>query len=184
MDPIDRLGEEIARRELLADPQSGAGIIFGTARVPALGVVVTVNVDPELDDRDDLDVATLTAGIERLLGLSAEQWARVRDEIALEIEEAVGDQPVREETDLRADLTLRSTVVFHDAFLLSFAAPNQFPDSWIRVQLDTELELDGVVVDPKDDDPEAVEFGSLDDLLDHLSAAGDGNAQRAAGSGE
>ncbi|MGX1804347.1 cytochrome C5 [Nocardia sp. NPDC055321] len=183
MDPIDRLGEEISRRGLLTAPESGAGIIFGTARVPALGLVVTVNVDPELDDRDDLDAEALLSGIERLVGLPAGQWARLCDEIALEIEEAVGDQPVEEETDLRADLTLRSTVVFHDAFLLSFAAPKQFPDSWIRVQLDAEFALQDLVVDPRDDD-DAIEFDSLDDLLDQLSAAGESAAQPAARPGE
>lgn len=169
MNPIDRLRDEIARSELLTAPQSADGFVFGTGRLRSLGADVTVNVDPELDDRSDLDTGVLLAAVERLLTVTSEQWERIVDSIAEEIEEAVGGQPVQETTDLRDDLALESTVVFHDAVLLCLASPKQFPDSWIRAQLDEELAVDEVAVDEKDDDTEAVEFGSLDDLLDHLS---------------
>ncbi|MCL2534957.1 MAG: cytochrome C5 [Nocardiaceae bacterium] len=170
MDPIDRLRDEIVRSGLLEAAQADDGIVFGTARMHAVGTDVTVNVDPELDDRPDVDTDALLAAVERLLMITPERWNRVVDSIAGEIEEAVGDQRVDEATDLRNDLALRSTVVFHDAVLLSFAAPKQFPDSWIRAQLDESLDVDGVVVDGKDHDTGAVEFESLDDLLDHLTA--------------
>ncbi|MDF3338641.1 cytochrome C5 [Mycolicibacterium septicum] len=173
MGPIDLLRDEIVRSGLLAVPVADDGFVHGTARMPAIGIDVTVNVDPELDDRPDPDAAVLLGRIERLLGITPEQWARTIDSIAEEIEEAVGDQPVHETIDLRDDLVLASTAVFHDAFLLSFGAPKQFPDSWIRVQLDPDFDVDGVSVDDKDDDIEVVEFDSADDLLDHLSAAAD-----------
>lgn len=169
MDSIARLRDEIAGSGLLTAPQVGDGFVFGTARVAAAGTDVTVNVDPELDNRPVPDTGVLLAAVDRLLTVTPEQWLRIVDSVAEEIEEAVGDAPVHEPTDLRDDLSLTSTVVFNDALLLSFAAPKQFPDSWIRVQLDEQLAVDGVCIDDKDDDAEVVEFDSLDDLLDHVS---------------
>lgn len=169
--PLERLHNDITRSGLLFDPQIADDFIHGTARIPSAGVDVAVNVDPELADHPDPDATVLLAAIERLLTITPERWHRIIDSIAQEIEEAVGDQPIAEPIDLRDDLTLSSTVVFHDATLLSFAAPKQFPDSWIRAQLDEDLAVDGVAVDDRDDDVETVEFESVDDLLDHLSAA-------------
>ncbi|WFR72311.1 cytochrome C5 [Prescottella defluvii] len=173
MDTIDRLRDEIARTGLLTEPQSDDGFVFGTARMGAVGTDVTVNVDPDLDERSDVDTGALLAAVERVLTVTKARWDRIVDSIAEEIEEAVGDEQVIEATDLRDDLALRSVVVFPDAVLLSFAAPKQFPDSWIRAQLDEDLGVDGVIVDEKDDGIEVVEFDSLDALLDNLSSADD-----------
>jgi hypothetical protein len=173
MERIDRLRDEIARRRLLSAPYAGDGIVIGGAQVPAAGADVMVNVDPELDERPELDEGALLAAVERVLTMTTAQWRRIVDAIAEEIEDAVGEQSVSETTDLRDDLTLRSVVVFTDAFLLSCAAPKQFPDSWIRAQLGEDLGVDDVVVDEKDDDIETVRFESVDDLLDHLSSSDD-----------
>ncbi|WZB73711.1 hypothetical protein WJ972_20245 [Achromobacter insuavis] len=59
-----------------------------------------------------------------------------------------------------------------DAVLLSFMAPRQFPDSWVRAQLCVDLTLEVVSIDQKDD-VETIEFNSLDDLLDNLSSNDD-----------
>lgn len=175
MNSIDELADEIVRSGLLTALQSDDGFVYGTARMRAVGIDVTVNVDPELDDRPDPDSAVLLAAVERLLTLTPQHWQVIIDSIAQEIEEVVGEQRVEETTDLRADLALKSTVVFHDSVLLSFAAPKQFPDSWIRAQLDEDFVVDDVVVDDKDDD--AVEFESVDALLDHLGVADQRGAQ-------
>ncbi|WP_218163378.1 hypothetical protein [Nannocystis exedens] len=105
--------------------------------------------------------------------MTTAQWRRIVGAIAEDIEDAVGDRSVSETTDVRDDPTLRSVVVLTDAFLLSFAAPKQFPDSWIRAQLSEDLVVDDVVVDEKDDGIETVQFASVDDLLDHLSSSDD-----------
>ncbi|MFF2554197.1 cytochrome C5 [Nocardia sp. NPDC058058] len=168
MNPLDALMDEIARSGLLSSPQIGDGFIHGTARIPSAAVDVAVNVDPELDDYPTPDSTALVAAIRQLLTITPERWQLITDSIAREIEEAVADQLIVESTDLREDLTLTSSVVFHDAILLSFAAPKQFPDSWIRVQLDEDLLVDGVMVDDRDDDVETMEFDSVDNLLDHL----------------
>ncbi|MGO4205484.1 cytochrome C5 [Rhodococcus sp. TAF43] len=173
MDPIELLRDEIAESGLLTAPFADDGIVIGAARVPAAGTDVTVNVDPELEDRSGLDTGVLLAAVERVLTIAPARWDQVVDSVANEIEDAVGDQSVIEATDLRDDLTLRSVAVLHDAVLLSFIAPKQFPDSWIRTQLDEDLDVDDVVVEEMDENYEVVEFESLDDLMDHLSSAED-----------
>ncbi|MGW5072140.1 cytochrome C5 [Rhodococcus sp. NPDC004095] len=152
MDPIDLIRNEIDKRGLLTAPFADDGIVVGTARMHAAGSDVTVNVDPELDDRSGFDTGVLLAGVERVLTITPARWAELVDAVAGEIEDTVGDRGVIEATDLRDDLALKSVAVFHDAVLLSFVAPKQFPDSWIRTQLDEDLVVDDVVVEEKDDD--------------------------------
>lgn len=173
MQQIDRLRDELARSGLLSTPYATDGIVVGAAHLPAAGADVMVNVDPELEERPDLDAAALLAGVRRILTITTAQWRQIVDAIAGDIEEAVGDEAVIETTDLRDDLALRSVVVLPDAVLLSFAAPKQFPDSWIRAQLDEDFAVVEVIVDEKDDDVETVQFASVDDLLDHLSTSDD-----------
>lgn len=152
MRPIEQLRDAIAASKVVLGPQIGDGFVFGTARLLAAGAHVNVNVDPELEDRSGIDVGALVAAIERILEVSPEVWRRIIDGIAEEIEGAVGGENVIETTDLRDDLAVRSVVVFADATLLSFAAPMQFPDSWIRVQLNEDFEVEDVSIDPKDED--------------------------------
>lgn len=149
---IEQLRDAIAASQILADPRIDDGFVWGRARFPAADAEVNVNVDPELEDRPDIDVGALVPAVEHVLGMSAAIWRRIVDAVVEEIEQAVGDEDVIEKTDLRDDLAIRSVVVFVDATLLSFAAPRQFPDSWIRVQLGEDFEVDDIAVDPKDDD--------------------------------
>jgi len=79
---------------------------------------------------------------------------------------------VQEPSDLRDDLRLHSVAVFADAVLLSFVAPKQFPQCWVRAQLCEELLLEDISID-ENDGVETIEFKSLDDLLDNLSANSD-----------
>lgn len=173
MERIDRLRDELARRGLLSAPYVGDGIVLGGAHLPAAGADVMVNVDPELEERPELDAAALIAGVERILTIDTAQWRQIVDAIAEDIEDAVGDEAVLETTDLRDDLALRSVVVLPDAVLLSFAAPKQFPDSWIRAQLGDEFDVVEVLVDERHDGVETLQFESVDDLLDHGSASDD-----------
>lgn len=170
---IDRLHDELVRSRLLSAPYARDGIIIGAAHLPAAAADVMVNVDPDLEERPELDAAALIAAVERILTITTAQWRQIVDAIAEDIEDAVGDEEVIETTDLRDDLALRSVVVLPDAVLLSFAAPKQFPDSWIRAQLGEDFEVVEVIVDEKDDDVETVQFESVDDLVDHLSASDD-----------
>ena len=112
---------------------------------------MTVNVDPELEDDDDaLDDDALIAAVTRILSVNETRWRAVIDEVADDIDEAVDDEPVIEQVNLRDDLEATSVVVFADAVLLAFDAPKQFPDSRILVQLDDELEISNIEVRDRD----------------------------------
>ena len=165
---LDALLARISDSGLLDDPVAENGIVHGRAILDAAGAAVTVNVDPESEDDADVDHDALIDGVTRILSVNESSWRAVIDAIAEEIEEAVADDEVVEQTDLRAELEVTSVVVFADAVLLGFDAPKQFPDSRILVQLDDELEITNIEVSSRDG-IETVDFDSLDDLLDHIS---------------
>ncbi|MDH6590266.1 hypothetical protein M2165_000155 [Variovorax sp. TBS-050B] len=166
---IHKIREAIASSGVLTDVEVREDIVVGRARVLAAQADVWVNVDPELQDGGAPDVAALLRGIDQMLGISPTQWDLIIDQIADEIEAAVGDEPVQETTSLRSDLILKSVVVFAGATLLRFEAPRQFPDSWIHAQLDEQLALEDLAVDAREVDAETVSFNTVDDLLDHVS---------------
>lgn len=166
---LDALLARIVESGLLDEPVAENGLVYGRASIDAAGTVVTVNVDPELEDHgDDVDLDALLEAISRILSVNETTWRAVIDEVVADIEDAVDDEPVIEQVDLRDDLEATSVVVFADAVLLAFDAPRQFPDSRILVQLDEDLEVSGIEVRDRDG-VETVEFDSLDDLLDHIS---------------
>ena len=169
---LDHLLARIVESGLLEDPVAENGLVYGRASIDAAGTIVNVNVDPELDDREpeDVDPESLVAAVSRILAVGETRWRSVVDEVATDIEDAVDDEPVAEQIDLRDDLEATSVVVFADAVLLAFVAPKQFPDSRILVQLDEDLEVDGVEVRDLDG-TESVDFDTLDELLDHISRA-------------
>ncbi|WP_372984820.1 cytochrome C5 [Microbacterium sp.] len=168
---LDTLLARIVDSGLLDDPVAENGLVYGRATIDAAGAVVTVNVDPELeDDEETLDDDALIAAITRILSVSETRWRAVIDEVADNIDEAVDDEPVIEQVDLRDDLEATSVVVFADAVLIAFDAPKQFPDSRILVQLDDDLEVANIEVRDRDAaDVEVLEFDDLDELLDRLS---------------
>lgn len=166
---LDHLLARIVDSGLLDDPVAENGLIYGRATIDAAGAVVTVNVDPELeDDEETLDDDALLEAITRILSVSETRWRAVIDEVADDIDEAVDDEPVLEQIDLRDDLEATSVVVFADAVLIAFDAPKQFPDSRILVQLDDDLEVANIEVRDRAEG-ETVEVDDIDDLLDRLS---------------
>lgn len=169
---LDSLLARIVESGLLDEPVAENGLVHGRASIDAAGATVNVNVDPELDEHDEIEEDVLIAAIERVLSVSESRWRAVIDEVAADIEDAVDDEPVIEQIDIRDDLEATSVVVFADALLLAFLAPKQFPDSRILVQLDDALQVEGVEVRELDGTP-TVDFDSLDDLLDEISRAGD-----------
>ncbi|GAA2073185.1 cytochrome C5 [Microbacterium hatanonis] len=160
---LDALLDRISESGLLDEPVADNGIVRGRASLDAAGLEVTVNVDPELEeedegDSDSPDLDALIGGVTRTLAMSETQWRAVIDAIADEIGEAVADDAVAEQVDLRDDLEATSVVVFADAVLLRFTARRQFPDSRILVQLDSDLEVETVEVEE--------DAAELDDLAD------------------
>lgn len=170
---LDSLLARIVESGLLEDPIAENGLVYGRASIDAAGTVVNVNVDPELDDEDDsddVDHDALIEAVSRILSVGESRWRAVIDEVATDIDDAVDDEPVVEQIDLRDDLEATSVVVFADAVLLAFLAPKQFPDSRILVQLDEDLEVDGVEVRELDGS-ESIDFDTLDALLDEISGS-------------
>ncbi|WP_455904005.1 cytochrome C5 [Microbacterium sp.] len=166
---LDHLLARIVDSGLLDDPVAENGLVYGRATIDAAGAVVTVNVDPELeDDEETLDDDALLEAITRILSVSETRWRAVIDEVADDIDEAVDDEPVLEQIDLRDDLEATSVVVFADAVLIAFDAPKQFPDSRILVQLDDDLDVANIEVRDRAE-VETVEVDDIDDLLDGLS---------------
>ncbi|WP_017203006.1 hypothetical protein [Microbacterium algeriense] len=166
---LDTLLARIVESGLLEEPVAENDLVYGRAIIDAAGTAVNVNVDPELEDHeDDVDHDALVAAVSRVLSVSESRWRTIIDEIVDDIEDAVDDEPVADQTALRDDLEATSVVVFADAVLLAFLAPKQFPDSRILVQLDEDLEVDGVEVRDLDG-IETIEVDSLDELLDRIS---------------
>lgn len=149
---LDALLARIVDSGLLDEPVAENGLIYGRASIDAAGAVVTVNVDPELEDDDEIDQDALVEAVSRILSVNESRWRAVIDEVADDIDDAVDDEPVIEQIDLRDDLEATSVVVFADAVLLAFDAPKQFPDSRILVQLDDDLEVSGIEVRDRDAD--------------------------------
>lgn len=169
MTQIAHLRDAIAASQLLQDVEAADGFVVGSVRFQAAAADIHVNVDPELDDHPEMDVSALIANTQRFLAMPVERWKQLVNDIVVEVQEAVEDDEVEEPTDLRDDLRLHSVAVFADAVLLSFVAPQQFPQCWVRAQLCKELALEDISID-EDDGVETLEFKSLDDMLDNLSA--------------
>lgn len=166
---LEALLRRITDSGLLDDPVAEDDIVYGRARLDGAGADVMVNVDPEVEEVEEPDADALVAGVSRILAMSEAQWTAIVESVASELEEAVADDgPIVEQTDLRADLEPKSVVVFADAVMLSLAAPRQFPDSRILVQLDEGFEIENVEV-TEEAGVETIESGSLDDLQDHHS---------------
>ncbi|WP_229052738.1 hypothetical protein [Aeromicrobium sp. Leaf350] len=150
---LQSLADALVVLDAITTAEVDDGFVVATGRLAATGEELTLNVDPELEDLEageDVDLDALVGTTERLLELGSDRWQAIRDEVASEIEEAVGDEAVAEPTDLRDDLTLVSSAVFADAVLLAFAAPRQFPESQVLVQLDEDHTVDDVQVQPVD----------------------------------
>lgn len=151
---LSDLQRRLSTEGILDEPTIGDGFVSGRAHFTTAGNDVTVHVDPDLEeaDEDQVDVRALVERVSKVLALPEARWRQVLDRIAEEIEDAVGDpDAVAEKTDLRLDLEVHSVIVLPDSAVLSFAAPRQFPESWIRAQLDDELEIEDVFVDEKID---------------------------------
>jgi hypothetical protein len=171
---LDTLLARIVESGLLEDPIAENGLVYGRASIDAAGTVVNVNVDPELEDDDEhgeeVDHEALIGAVARILSVGESRWRTVLDEVATDLDDAVDDEPIVEQIDLRDDLEATSVVVFADASLLAFIAPKQFPDSRILVQLNEELEVEGVEVRELDGS-ESIDFDALDALLDEISGS-------------
>ena len=135
-------------------------------------------------DDEPVEPAEMRAIAERALSRpTADDLARIDGEVVRELTdsayEGTGHEVTAGDYDLLArELELQGVIVSPDAtIVLVYEAPTQYPDMVIYCQLDEQLAIDDLSVaegdesDADDDDEvETVEFESVDDLLDSLSA--------------
>jgi hypothetical protein len=143
---LTQLAGEISALGLLEDVTVADETLRGTGTLAATESRVLVTVDPELEEESRVDGEALVASLQGILAIPASTWSRLIDEIATEIEEAVSDTAIREQTDLRTDLDVVAITVFADASLFEFAAPRQFPTARLHAQVNAELELEDIEV--------------------------------------
>ncbi len=183
---LRRLADALTDAGLLRDTEVEDTFVYGLGHLQAADADVMVNVDPDLEEEPDAEIAPLVERTAAFLAAPRARWAALVEEIVSEIEEAAGDEPVLQSVDLREDIELASVVVFADAVLLAFVAPLQFPDAVIQAQLDVDHELEDLSIEfqeGEDDDEDgagaaggagddrmpAMVFDDLDGLLDHLT---------------
>lgn len=170
---LQRLADALSEAGLISDPVVDDSFVHGRTYLSGADAEVNLNVDPDPDVDPDVDPDALVRRVAGVVAITSAQWREVVEQVAVEIEDAVGEAAVAERTDLRDDLVVRSVVVLPDAALLSFEAAEHFPSGAIRVRLDDDLQLDDLEVEPGDgsgERRETVVFDDLDDLLDHLTA--------------
>lgn len=153
--PADDLLAAVLDSALLESPTAHDDLVSGRAHLPAAVADVDVVVDP---DGAEVDPDSLVTGLSDILDITESEWTDLVDEIADELDDEADDatdesdgETSAEAVDLRDDLTITTLRVLPDAALLTFAAPKRFPDSWIRVQLDADLEIEDLQVDERED---------------------------------
>lgn len=142
---------------LLDEPSIDDDTVVGLAHLDAAGVEVEVDLDPEIDDVDDPDIDAIMASLSEILGVSEDRWRAIVDEVVSDIEDALDDDEVDAEIDLRTDLEAVGVGVFADAVIVVFAGATSFPDALVHVQLTPELEVEDIEIvgdDDEDDDDE------------------------------
>jgi hypothetical protein len=167
---LAQLVDRIRSEEILDEVTADGAVVHGVARFEAAGADVTVNVDPELDGTDDVDVDVdaLVVSLHRVLGASEATWSTMLAAIADDLEDMVDEGPAAADKDLRQELEARSLVVLADATLLRLEAVRSFPGARIVVQIDDDYEVQLVEVQ-QIEEIETRSFDRVDDLLDHVN---------------
>ncbi|MCG7416392.1 MULTISPECIES: cytochrome C5 [Microbacterium] len=155
---LNDLLRRVTESGLLDEPSIDDDTVVGLAHLDAAGVEVEVDLDPEIDDVDDPDIDAIMASLSEILGVSEDRWRAIVDEVVSDIEDALDDDEVDAEIDLRTDLEAVGVGVFADAVIVVFAGATSFPDALVHVQLTPELEVEDIEIvgddDEEDDDDE------------------------------
>jgi hypothetical protein len=153
---LNDLLRRVTESGLLDEPSIDDDTVVGLAHLDAAGVEVEVDLDPEIDDVDDPDIDAIMASLSEILGVSEDRWRAIVDEVVSDIEDALDDDEVDAEIDLRTDLEAVGVGVFADAVIVVFAGATSFPDALVHVQLTPELEVEDIEIvgddDEEDDD--------------------------------
>lgn len=137
---------------LLDEPTIDDDTVVGLAHLDAAGVEVEVDLDPEIEDVDDPDIDAIMTSLSDILAISEDRWRAIVDEVVSDIEDALGDEEIGSDVDLRTDLEAVGVGVFADAVIVVFAGATSFPDALVHVQLTPELEVEDIEIVGDDDD--------------------------------
>ncbi|MFG6280101.1 cytochrome C5 [Microbacterium sp. 5K110] len=139
---------------LLDEPTIDDDTVVGLAHLDAAGVEVEVDLDPEIEDVDDPDIDAIMTSLSDILAISEDRWRAIVDEVVSDIEDALGDEEIGSDVDLRTDLEAVGVGVFADAVIVVFAGATSFPDALVHVQLTPELEVEDIEIVGDDDEDE------------------------------
>lgn len=156
---LNDLLRRVTESGLLDDAQIDEDSVIGVGHLDAAGVEVEVDLDPEIDDEDEPDLDGILSNLKDILSVTEDRWSAIVDEIATEIEEAVDDDELSADIDLRTDLEAIGVGIFADAIIVVFAGETAFPDALVHVQLTPELEVEDIEIIGDDDDDEDDEEG-------------------------
>ncbi|CAH0250102.1 cytochrome C5 [Microbacterium sp. Bi128] len=137
---------------LLDEPTIDDDTVVGLAHLDAAGVEVEVDLDPEIEDVDDPDIDAIMTSLSDILAISEDRWRAIVDEVVSDIEDALGDEEIGSDVDLRTDLEAVGVGVFADAVIVVFAGATSFPDALVHVQLTPELEVEDIEIVSDDDE--------------------------------
>jgi len=152
---LNDLLRRVTESGLLDDPQIDEDSVIGVGHLDAAGVEVEVDLDPELDDEDEPDLDGILANLKDVLAVGEERWRAIVEEVASDIEDALDDDELDADVDLRTDLEAIGVGVFADAIIVVFAGETSFPDALVHVQLTPELEVEDIeIIGDEDDDDE------------------------------
>jgi hypothetical protein len=180
---ITALHSALAATDLLQELEIEEGFVHGETTFAPAGAEVMVNVDPDPEGEGrEVDAAVMTERTRTLLAMSAEDYARIVDEVTEELGAALEEEGIEKVADLRGDLTPVSLIVMPEGAGLVLLAPEQLPDSALAVFLDDALEIQEIQLQGAEGggcgdncacgsaDAEVETFTSVDELLDTISA--------------
>lgn len=137
---------------LLDEPSIEDDSVVGMGHLDAAGVEVEVDLDPEIGDVDAPDLDAIMTALSDVLSVSEDRWRAIVDEVASDIEDALDDDVLDADVDLRTDLEAVGVGVFADAVIVVFAGEVSFPDALVHVQLTPELEVEDIEIVGDDED--------------------------------
>ncbi|AOX45271.1 hypothetical protein BJP65_05210 [Microbacterium sp. BH-3-3-3] len=156
---LNDLLRRVTESGLLDDAQIDEDSVIGVGHLDAAGVEVEVDLDPEFDDESDSDLDAIMVALKDVLSVSEDRWRAIVEEVASDIEDALDDDELSADIDLRTDLEAIGVGVFADAIIVVFAGQTSFPDALVHVQLTPELEVEDIEIigDDEEDDEETTE---------------------------
>ncbi len=149
---LNDLLRRVTESGLLDDAQIDEDSVIGSGHLDAAGVEVEVDLDPEIDEEDAPDLDAIMSNLKDVLSVGEERWRAIVEEVASDIEDALDDDELDADVDLRTDLEAIGVGVFADAIIVVFAGQTSFPDALVHVQVRPVVVVEDFVIGGDDDE--------------------------------